>query len=80
MSAEVRVFLCEDDPRLRARLHKLLEAAPGLAVIGEAGSAEEALEALPGAQPDVLLLDLELPGILRGLDRVRLLSGPRPSP
>jgi DNA-binding NarL/FixJ family response regulator len=75
----IRVMLCEDDDRLRAQLVRLLTGAPSLVVVGEASSAEEALAALPGLHPDLLLLDLELPG-MSGQGLVRQLAPPPAGP
>lgn len=63
MSDPLRVFVCEDDPRMRAHLVRTLGQAPGFMVVGEAPTAELALAALVPGAADVLLLDLELPGM-----------------
>ena len=58
-----RILICEDDSRFRRMLVKLLSATEGLEVVGEAGSGEDACEKARSLAPDLLLLDLELPGI-----------------
>jgi two-component system, NarL family, response regulator DevR len=55
-----RVFLLDDHEIVRRGLRELLEAA-GLEVVGEAGTAEEALRRVPAVSPDVAVLDVRLP-------------------
>jgi two-component system, NarL family, response regulator DevR len=57
----VRVFLLDDHEVVRRGLTDLLEADDDLEVVGEAGTAEEALRRLPAARPDVAVLDVRLP-------------------
>ena len=58
----VRVFLVDDHEVVRRGLRELFEPQEDLEVVGEAGNAEEALDRVPGAKPDVALLDVRLPG------------------
>src|SRR4051794_37990600 len=58
----VRVLICDDHALFRAGLAKLLEGEPGISVIGEAADAEEAVARTAKLAPDVVLLDLVLPG------------------
>jgi two-component system, NarL family, response regulator NreC len=69
----VRVLLVDDHAVLRSGLRLLLEREEGLEPVGEAGSAEEALRALPRLTPDVVVIDIEMPGIggLEGVTRIR---------
>ena len=71
--AAIRVYLVEDQPRLLRDLERALSQRPGLRVVGTALDGETALAELAGARPDVLVLDLELPG-LSGLDVLERLS------
>jgi DNA-binding NarL/FixJ family response regulator len=57
----VRVFLLDDHEIVRQGLRGLIEAEDDLAVIGEAGTAEEALTRIPATRPDVAVLDVRLP-------------------
>ncbi len=57
----MRVFLVDDHEVVRRGLRDLIEAEPGLNVVGEAGTAQEALALLPPADPDVAVLDVRLP-------------------
>lgn len=69
----IAVAVVEDDARVRASLARLLERASGLRCVGEHGSGEEALQALPGVRPNVVLMDINLPGI-DGVECVRRLK------
>lgn len=69
----IRVLLVDDHPIVRAGLRALLEQAVGIEVIGETGNGEEALQLVQELTPDVLLLDMNLPGI-GGVDVARELS------
>lgn len=59
----VRVLVVDDHAHFRAGLRALLATADGVEVCGEAASGEEALTALARHQPDVVLLDLAMPGM-----------------
>ena len=72
-SANVKkVFLVEDHPVYAEGLVEILKSEPGLAVCGQAGSAEEALRDIPGLKPDLVLVDITLPG-MSGLDLIKRL-------
>jgi len=71
--ADVQVFVVEDHPVLRGVVRLACEHTPGLALAGEAATGEEAVEACRGLHPDVVVLDLSLPGALQGLDVARAL-------
>lgn len=74
MEAEkpIRVMLVDDHTLVRSAIRQALEA-PDIEVVGEASSAEEALEMAPRLRPDLLLLDIDLPG-MTGLEAVRELA------
>jgi len=61
MSAMIRVFLLDDHEIVRHGLRDLLESAEDIEVVGEAGTAEEALQRIPATTPDVAVLDVRLP-------------------
>ncbi len=56
-----RVMLADDHPLVRAGVRRVLEGVPGIELVGEAGSGAETLAGLAKVQPDVLLLDLNMP-------------------
>jgi DNA-binding NarL/FixJ family response regulator len=55
------VFLIDDHEVVRQGLQALLEAQPDLQVVGEAGTAAEAMDAVPALRPDVAVIDVRLP-------------------
>jgi len=61
MSAPVRVLLADDQALVRGSLRLLVETAPGLAVVGEAGTGLQAVRLCRQAQPDVVLMDVRMP-------------------
>jgi two-component system response regulator DevR len=58
---EIRVFLLDDHEMIRRGIADLLEHEVGISVVGEAGTAAEALARIPAARPDVAILDARLP-------------------
>ena len=59
--AVIRVFLLDDHEIVRRGVRELLESADDLEVVGEAGTAAEALQRAPATSPDVAILDVRLP-------------------
>ncbi len=57
----IRLVMIDDSPLIRAGLRAVLESYPGVAIVGEAGTAGEGLAAVMQHKPDVVLLDLRLP-------------------
>ena len=69
--APARVLVVEDHPLLRSVIRIACEQTPGLEMVGELDDGSSALEACRELAPDVILLDLSLPGELQGLDLAR---------
>jgi DNA-binding NarL/FixJ family response regulator len=76
-AAVIRVLLVDDHALLRAGMAQLLELADDLTVVGSAGSGAEALAAVAVLQPDVVLMDLSMPG-MSGVEATRRLLAVRP--
>ena len=57
----IAVFLLDDHEIVRRGVRDLLEAEPGITVVGEAGTASSALARIPALKPDVAVLDVRLP-------------------
>jgi DNA-binding NarL/FixJ family response regulator len=57
----IKVFLLDDHEVVRLGLRQLLEAEPDIDVIGEAGTAAQAIARIPALRPDVAVLDVRLP-------------------
>jgi len=58
---KIRVFLLDDHEIVRRGVRDLINAEPGITVIGEAGTATSALARIPALKPDVAVLDIRLP-------------------
>jgi two-component system response regulator AlgR len=65
-----RILIVDDEAPARARLRALLEGAAGSEVVGEAASGDEALRLAAALAPDVVLLDVRMPG-MSGLEAAR---------
>ncbi len=73
-----RILLADDHAVLRSGLRLLLEAQPDLTVVGEAGNGREAIEMTASLQPEIVLLDLTMPG-LGGMEALPLLRRASPA-
>ncbi|MDX2648920.1 response regulator transcription factor, partial [Streptomyces sp. PA03-1a] len=69
-----RVLVVDDQFLIRAGLVALLHAAPGVEVVGEAGDGEEAVERAARTAPDVILMDIRMPGISGVVATERILA------
>ncbi len=58
----LRALLVDDERLARAELRRLLKAHPGVEIVGEAASAAEAMAQIAALAPDLLLLDVQMPG------------------
>jgi DNA-binding NarL/FixJ family response regulator len=73
----IQVSIVEDNDQLRGTLARLINRADGFACLSQYGTAEAALEGLPKDRPQVVLMDINLPG-LNGVECVRRLKQLRP--
>jgi len=73
----VHIYLCDDVPELRQLLRIILEEDPQLLVVGEAGNAEIGIEEIAELQPNIVLLDLSMPG-MDGLEALPLIRRAAP--
>ncbi|MDV2418768.1 response regulator transcription factor [Corynebacterium tuberculostearicum] len=80
--SEIRVVLVDDEPLLRHGLRMILEGAPGISVIGEAGNGKEGIELILAEEPDVVLMDIRMP-VMDGIEataQLHSLAGARDIP
>jgi DNA-binding NarL/FixJ family response regulator len=73
----IRVLLADDHPFLRAGLEQLLASAPDVTVVGSAADGEEAIALAAERRPDVVLMDIEMPGT-DGIEATRRILAAEP--
>ncbi|MBL0085389.1 MAG: response regulator transcription factor [Ideonella sp.] len=61
-SAPIRIFLVDDHPMIRHGLAAMIEGEDDFILVGDAASGDEALDRIPPLRPDVVLMDLVMPG------------------
>lgn len=76
-SGVIRTLVVDDEQPARERLQKLLQACRGVEVIGEAEDGEGAIERILESRPDLVFLDIQMPGC-SGLEVAASLPSPRP--
>lgn len=79
MTRPVRVLIVDDSATMRRLLRKVIAADPRLHVVGEAANAREARDAVKALAPEVMTLDVEMPG-MNGLEFLERLMRARPMP
>lgn len=60
---EIRILIADDHPLFRDGMHGLLDSVPDTEVVGEATSGDEVVSLAATLQPDVILMDIKMPGI-----------------
>lgn len=73
----MRILIVDDEAPARARLRQMVAAQEGFEVAGEASTGVEAIKLVSELQPDVLLLDIQMP-VCSGIDVAASLPNPRP--
>jgi two-component system, LytTR family, response regulator len=74
----LRVLIADDEPLIRLGIFRALEPMPGVSIVGECGAVDDAVAAIVRDRPDLVVLDVQMPGGT-GLDVVRAL-GPAAMP
>jgi two-component system LytT family response regulator len=72
---QLRIIVADDEPLARARLLALLPKDVGIEIIGEYGSGTEAVEAIRRDKPDIVFLDMQMPGC----DGLQVVAGLEPA-
>jgi len=78
MEERIRVLIADDHPLFRKGLRGLLESVTGIEVVGEATEGEEAIALSEHLQPDVILMDINMPGV-NGIEATRRILHVSPS-
>lgn len=68
----IRVLVVDDHPTVRLAVANVIEAARGLALVGEAGDGQQAMERVRQVEPDVVLMDVKMP-VMCGIEATRRL-------
>lgn len=77
MSKKIRLLLVDDHQIVRAGLRMLFMAEDDMEIVGEVGTGEEAIEAVRRLEPDVVIMDVVMPG-LSGIEATRRIRGVNP--
>lgn len=75
--SRLRLLLADDHPMFRGGLRLVLEAAGEFEVVGEAANGDEAVAMAADLQPDIVLMDLQMPGV-NGIDATRQITSTSP--
>jgi len=73
-SAPIRVLVCDDQALIRTGLVTIIDAQPDMEVTGECGDGQAAIDLVGRLRPDVVVMDIRMPG-LDGIEATRILAG-----
>lgn len=74
----IRILIVDDHDLVREGVRTMLEQEPGFEVVGECGDGQEAIRAVRELEPDVVLMDVALPGGIGGLEATEAILSERP--
>ena len=79
MSEHIRLVLVDDHSIVRRGIRSFLESFPDLQIVGEAGSGEEAFSQIETLLPDVVVMDMLMPGGIDGIESIKRLHNLLPN-
>jgi DNA-binding NarL/FixJ family response regulator len=74
----MKILLCDDHPLFRSGVRNLIQTTDDLEVIGEAASGEQAIEMAVNLKPDVIVMDVRMPGI-NGMEATKIINEKLPN-
>jgi DNA-binding NarL/FixJ family response regulator len=77
MTATIRLLICEDQTLMRQGLVTILGLEPGIEVVGQASNGQEAIDNVAALQPDIVLMDVQMP-VMDGVEATRQLASRYP--